>query len=57
MNSSVSRSAFGKAQQEVFLTAYRNFWTDASVGSYTLDAGLWMLDSGQWTLDSGTACC
>ena len=31
-----------------------DFWTmDASVGPWTLDAGLWTLDSGRWMLDSG----
>ena len=34
--------------------AYRNSWTlDASVGRWTLDAGLWMLDCGCWTPDAG----
>ena len=30
-----------------------DFWTmDASVGPWTLDAGLWTLDAGLWSLDS-----
>ena len=42
----------GKSQG-VLILAYRNFWTlDASVGSWTLDAGLWTLDPGLWTLEA-----
>ena len=42
----------------MFFQAYRNSWThDASVGRWTMDAGLWTLnpglDSGLWTLDAG----
>ena len=37
-----------------YAIGYRNLWIlDASVGRWTLDAGLWILDSGRWTLDAG----
>ena len=45
-----SDSAFFEIQSQ---EAYRNSWTlDASVGCWTLEAGLWTLNSGHQTLDS-----
>ena len=38
----------------MFSRAYRNSWTlDASIGCWTLDAGLWTLDPELWMLNAG----